>query len=231
MNEDHHMKWMLRTYLKKAQADIIAVVLLVGVSLTVGLGVVALFVSQSSLANSQLDISNTVYSQAMNEYLALVFHGSIPINDTYSEHLFLFKLVKLARTGNNYFNVIPLITLGNLNKILFYETNKLWASESVYVLKPNISTGNFSNAPDLITTINVKGTDINLMNGLGLEVVSAPVFKVIPSINDSVLTAYIEIKVILPNEWHNFYLTLATLTEISGKFYVLNKISIPLGGG
>ena len=217
-------------HLKKAQADIIAVVLLVGVSLVVGLGVVALFVSQSSIASTQLDISNAVYSQAVNEYLTLVFHGSTPVNDTYSEHMFLFKLVKLVRTKNNYFNVIPLITLGNLNKVLFYETSKLWASESVYVLRPNGSTGNFSNAPDLITTINVKGTNIDLMNGLSLEVVSAPVFKVIPSINDSVLTAYIEIKAILPNDWNNYYLTLVTLTEISSKFYALNKISIPLGG-
>ena len=215
----------------RGQANLISVVLLVGASLAVGLAVVALFTSQSAVVSSQLDISDAVYSQASNEYLALVFHGFTPVNDTHSEHLFLFKLVKLVRTGNDYFYVVPLITLGNLNEILFYETSKLWASESVYVLTPNESTGNFSVAPNLISVISVRGTDINLMNGLTLEVTSAPVFKVATSVNDSVPTAYVEIKVILPNTWHDYYLTLITLTEISGKYYVLNKISTPLGGG
>ena len=99
------------------------------------------------------------------------------------------------------------------------------------MLTPNESTGNFSVAPNLISIINVRGTDINLMNGLTLEVTSVPVFKVATSVNDSVPTAYVEIKVILPNTWHDYYLTLITLTEISGKYYVLNKISTPLGGG
>ena len=213
------------------QANLISIVLLVGASLAVGVAVVALFTSQSAVVSSQLDISDAVYSQASNEYLALVYHGFTPINDTYSEHVFIFKLVKLVRTGSNYFYVVPLITLGNLNEILFYETSGLWASENVYVLRPNASTGSFSEAPNLVTTFNVRGTDVNLMNGLSLEVASAPVFKVLPSINDTTLTAYVEIRATLPNTWHDYYLTLITLTEISGKYYVLNKISVPLGGG
>ena len=210
------------------QADVISVVILVGISLAVGIAIVALFTAQSSTARGQVDVSNAISEEASNEFMTLIYHGYSVVNDSYNEHVFIYKFVMISRTGRNYFLILPLITLGKSNSFLAYETSLFWKYANFYLLVPDATHGNYSlrNA----TVLDVPGNKVFLGSGLALGISNTRIIKLSPTITKPFVSSYLEIRMVVPNTWNSYYLTVVTLTEISNSYYSLEQISTFLGG-
>ena len=236
MDEEHYMEQSLRTRLKRAQADIIAVVLLVGVSLAVGLAVVALFTSQSAVISSRVDVSNALTEEQSREFISLVYHNYVladPNDPTAGfNHTFIYKLISLSYSGRNYFLVLPLITSGSESSIHLekQETLQLWVSADIELLlqvNDSVSYGRLS-----ITPFDVLGSNVYLSNGLTLSGLdSVPIYKVQLMNTTPYPSAYLWVKFTALPGWEGYDFTLYSLMEVGNNYYVVEGVSTPLEVG
>lgn len=221
------------------QSNVISVVLLVGASLAVGVAIVALFTSQAAVISSQEDVSDVVNAAAANELATLVYHSYVLADPSDPSagynHTLIFKLVLLSYGARDYFLVTPLITCGSPPSI-YVEGNptvQLWGSMNFTYLKVQANSTDY--VPVALSPQNVSGDDVLLtVNGLSLRssgINAVPIYKV-PVLNTTPYpSAYVMIKFTAPPGWENYDFTLYTLIQIGSKFYGVERISTPLGGG
>lgn len=230
---------MRKTKSRLGQASLISVALLVGASLVVGVAVVALFTSQAAVISSQEDVSDAVADAAANEFVTLVYHSCVPVdpNDPSAgyNHTFIFKLVLLSYGARNYFLAVPLITSGSPPSIYVERapTLQLWGGINFSYLK--VQAGSIDYVSVALSPQNVSGSDVLLTtNGLSLKsygIGTVPIYR-IPALNTTPYpSAYVVIKFTAPPGWENYDFTLCTLLQIGPKFYKVERISTPLGGG
>ena len=225
--------------LRKGQANIIAVALLVGASLVVGVAIVALFTSQAAVISSQEGVSDAVNAAATNEFMTLVYHSYVLAdpNDPSAgyNHTFIFKLVLLNYGARNYFLVVPLVTFGSPPSIYVEggPTLQLWHGLNISYLKVQINSTDY--VPVALNPRNVSGDDVLLTpNGLSLKsfgLSKVPIYRV-PTLNTTPYpSAYVMVKFTAPPDWEDYDFTFYTLIQIGPKFYGVERISTPLGGG
>ncbi len=239
------MSWrhskVLRLYasLREGQANVIAVILLVGASLAVGVAIVALFTSQAAVISSQEDVSDAVNAAAADEFVTLVYHSYIPAdpNDPSAgyNHTFIFKLVLLSYGARDYFLVVPLITFGSPPSIYVEggPTLQLWGGLNVSYLKVQVNSTDY--VPVVLNPQNVSGDNVLLTpSGLSLKsfgLSKVPIYRV-PTLNTTPYpSAYVMVKFTAPPDWEDYDFTFYTLIQIGPKFYGVERISTPLGGG
>jgi len=220
------------------QASLISVVLLVGVSLVVGLSIVALFTNQVAVISSQEDISDVVAGAAASEFVTLVYHhyNLANPNDPSAgyNHTFMFEMVLLSYGVRKYFLVVPLITLGSPSNI-YIERNptlQLWSCVNFSYMGLANSAGY---VPIALSPQKVSGDDVLLtINGLDFKSIGiseVPMYWV-PVLNTTPYpSTYITIKFTAPPGWENYDFTLYTFVQVGTKFYLVEKIPVPLGGG
>ena len=217
----------------------ISVVLLVGASLVVGVAVVALFTSQAAVISSQEDVSDVVADAAASEFVTLVYHSYVPADPTDPSagynHTFIYKLVLLSYGARNYFLVVPLITSGSPPNIYVEEgpTTQLWGAMNITYLK--VQANSIDYVPTALSPQNVSGGDVLLTtSGLSLEsfgINVVPIYRV-PALNTTPYpSAYVMIKFTAPPGWENYDFTLYTFIQVGTKFYGVERLSTPLGGG
>ncbi|RLG77158.1 MAG: hypothetical protein DRO10_04425 [Thermoprotei archaeon] len=220
--------------LSRGQADLIAVVLLISVSVVVGIAIAALFVSQSATVTSQQDISDMISAEASNEFVTLIYHHYEPVDpsDPNSDlrHEFVYKLIFLSKGDRDFFLVTPLVTEGGVQylKIRVVETPAMWGNLTVKKLLPNNNGGYNVFNPDYL--YNVSGSDISLQSGMTLPFAHVPIYKVAAADMPPYSTVYVRLSFVAPRDWGQYDLTLLTLISISDKYYELNRVVEPLGG-
>ena len=218
----------------RGQADLIAVILLISVSVVVGIAIAALFVSQSATVTSQQDISDMISAEASNEFVTLIYHHYEPMDpsDPNSDlrHVFVYKLIFLSKGDRDFFLVTPLVTEGGVQylRIRVLETPAMWNNLSVEKLLPNTNGGYTAYPPDYL--YNVSGNDVSLQSGMTLSFAHVPVYKVSTADMPPYTTVYVRLTFVSPRDWGQYDLTLLTLISISDKYYELNRVVEPLGG-
>ncbi len=226
----------LKGRLRSGQADLISVVLLVGISLVVGISVAALFTSQAVTVSGQEDISDVISDEASREFITSVYHNYVLADPEDPEagfnHTFIFKLIYLSRGSRNYFLVLPLITEGNPPHIYVFrdQSRDLWRSMNAYYLQPIYGSITYDSEP--LPIMNVSGDDVILEGWMDLKALgNIPIFRVNTLNTTPYPTAYIMLEFTAPPEWSGYDLTLYSLVDVSGRYYSVERVTIPLGGG
>lgn len=213
---------------RKAQSDVIAVVILVGVSLVVGLSIVALFTSQSAIISSDLDVSDAVAAERSKEFITLVYHDYCSVSGGYN-HTLMFKLISLSHSGRDYFLVLPLITLGDEPNAFVEgeETQMLLSSIKVAALGSSGGSTGYSMA--FLPPENVDGEMIYLSNGMRLSGLgNFKVYRIDLMDTPPYPSTYLLINFVAPPEWVKYDFTLYSLIQVGSNYYVVEGVSTPL---